>query len=215
MAQQWKKNYKNSKGYTSRDFVRCAQLDWKSSSETLGRTPLLLFTLLPFLPAPPPSLHHFLSASQRTSDAGVCERAQSMKHNPSTKVFQSGCETFFFCRDKPDNRTRRWKWTIKTAREVTRKISECLKSCGHLHTSKRGWGGLNGSPSLLSCEPRLSVTQTTSYTWLASGHMNTDAIKPTLCLANTSWQAFSQSSVCDIATGERSYELRTLQSSVC
>lgn len=95
------------------------------------------------------------------------------------------------------------------------KDSEYSKSCGQLHTSKCGWGGLNGSPSLLSWEPRLSVTQTTSYTWLASGHMNTDAIKPTLCLANTCWQAFSQSSVCDIVTEDRSYELCTLQSSVC
>lgn len=71
----------------------------------------------------------------------------------------------------------------------------------YICTSKCGWGRLNCSPSLLSWEPRLSVTQTTSYTWLASGHMNTDAIKPTLCLANTYWQAFSQSSVCDTVTG--------------
>lgn len=95
------------------------------------------------------------------------------------------------------------------------KDSEFLKSCVHLDMPKCGWGGLNCSPSLLSWAPRLSVTQTTSYTWLASGRMNTDAIKPTLCLANTYWQAFSQSSVCDTVTGERSCDLCTLQSSVC
>lgn len=50
----------------------------------------------------PPPLHHSLLASQCTSDAGVCERAQSMEHNPPTKAFQTGYKTF--CQDEPDNR---------------------------------------------------------------------------------------------------------------
>lgn len=52
----------------------------------------------------PPPLHHSLPASQRTSDAGVCERAQSMEHNPPTKAFQTGYKTF--CQDEPDNRDK-------------------------------------------------------------------------------------------------------------
>lgn len=51
-----------------------------------------------------PPLHHSLPASQCTSDAGVCERAQLIKHNPPTKAFQTGYKTF--CQDKPDNRDK-------------------------------------------------------------------------------------------------------------
>lgn len=98
-----------------------------------GGCPSFLFTLLPFLPAPPPSLHHFLSASQRTSDAGVCERAQSMKHNPSTKVFQSGCETFFAKTNQTTGRDTE-KWTIKTAEKLRERfgILEVLRTTAHV-----------------------------------------------------------------------------------
>lgn len=183
----------------SRDFVTCApemctswlkKPKWDSGEDappslyppTISSYPLLSITL---------------SASQRTSDAGVCERAQSMEHNPPTKAFQTGCETFR--QDKPDNRTRRWKWRTTPMTEDLRERFRIL--CVYICTCPNVGEGDLTVPQASYPENPASLTQTTSYAWLASGRMNTDAIKPTLCLANTYWQAFSRSSVCDTVTG--------------
>lgn len=123
MAQQWKKNSKNSKGYMSRDYVTCAPemcTTWlKKLKWDIGEDAPPSFHP-PTISSCPPSLHHFLSASQRTSDAGVCERAQSMEHNPSTKVFQTGCETFLPRQTRQQDETL--KMDNKDAREFTWKI---------------------------------------------------------------------------------------------
>lgn len=64
----------------------CAQdvhnLTKKAQMRQWGGRPSFLPSQHFFLPPP---LHHSLPASQCISDAGVCERAQSMEHNPPHK----------------------------------------------------------------------------------------------------------------------------------
>ena len=156
--------------------------------------PLLLFTLPPFLPAPfshSRSLFQSLGIRQMQGFVSVPNRWSVILPNKSVA---------HRLRDLSPKHTRQPDETLKMNDnnddgEFTWRFRYTW-SHAYIYASKCGWGGLNCSPSLLSWEPRLSVTQTNYHTWLASEHMNTDAIKPSLCLANTYWQPFSQSSVC-------------------
>lgn len=168
-----------------------------------GRPSFFLPSHHVFLPPFSPSLSQPLGVLQMQGFVSVPNRRSIIPPQKCSK------------RDLSPRQTRQQDGTVKINHGDGVKDSEYSKSSFHQRMSKCGWGGLNCSPSLLSWEPCLSVTQTTSYAWLASGRMNTDAIKPTHCSANTHWQAFRQSSVCVTVTGERSCELCTLQSLVC
>lgn len=164
-----------------------------------------------FLPPFSPSLFQPLSVHQMQGFVSVPNRWSIIPpqkcSKPAARPFTKTNQTRG--RDA-ENERQQWR------RRIYVKDSEYLKSCVHLHMSKCGWGGLNWSPSLLSWEPRLSVTQTTSYTWLASVLVNTDAIKPTLMFGQHILAGFqSVKCVWHSNGGERSCELCTLQSSVC